>query len=85
MISTSPRVGPLISVVTPRTISWWAWWDSARSKGDLRSLMVRMNSTPRNTRPMVHTAGCGSPKAAATSKEPVTWKNATAMSSTMGS
>ena len=24
MISTMPSVGPLISVVMPRTISWWA-------------------------------------------------------------
>ena len=56
-----------------------------RSKGDLRSLMVRMNSTPRNTSPMVQTTGCGMSSTAATSKEPVAWKKATAMSSTMGS
>ena len=48
--STRARVRPVISVVAPRTSSWWAWWAMERSKGDLRSLMVRMNTRPRNTR-----------------------------------
>ena len=39
--SINPSAGPENSVVTPFTISWWAWCEVEISKGDLRSLIVR--------------------------------------------
>ena len=41
VISIKPSAGPENSVITPLTISWWAWWEVEISKGDLRSLIVR--------------------------------------------
>ena len=40
--SIKPRFGPENSVITPLTISWWAWCEVEISNGDLRSLIVRM-------------------------------------------
>ena len=36
-ISILAKFGPAKSVVTPLTISWWAWCDVEMSNGDLRS------------------------------------------------
>ena len=63
--------GPAISVVRPLTISWWAWWLVARSKGDLRSLMAMMNISPSRKPGMLTTAGMGWLTMSATWNEPV--------------
>ena len=75
--STKPSVGPLISVVTPRTISWCAWCDMEISKGDLRSLIVSTNKKPKNASHAVVIAGASRKKTPATSNHPDAMKNAT--------
>ena len=37
-----------ISVLTPMTSSWWAWWDVETSKGDFLILMRRIRTKDAN-------------------------------------
>ncbi len=85
MTSTFANVRPLISVVTPFTSSWCAWWLYDRSNGDLRSLMVSTNMSARNAG--MHTTIIGRSMFAtpATSKVPRAKNMHTATKSTVGS
>ena len=85
MTSTFANVRPLISVVTPFTSSWCAWWLYDRSNGDLRSLIVSTNMSAKNVG--MHTTIIGRPMFAtpATSKVPRAKNMHTATKSTVGS
>ena len=65
------RVGPAISVVSPFTISWWAWWLVDKSKGDLRSLMAVIKRKPRSIPGMERAGLMGEVMISLTRKEPV--------------